>query len=385
MSILSAALSALLLALSLTSCDHKSGDAPGTTKAAPSETSNQSNDEAAETTPNIETEAVAERATEGRIVVTATVHQDHHLLAQVMPREPGRVLQVLVHVGDPVKRGETLAILDSLDVGDARLALRQARTQGNLTETEYIRISQLVEEEVLPRKELIRATAERDKARAAVDTAMERLRMLGLNPSQTQGDTGAASSFPLIAPLSGMVLEKTAIVGELATSDKALFTISDLSNIWVEGNLSDRQIGQVRIGAPAEIAVDTYPGEVFRGKVTYLAGTLDPVTRTLLARVEIANRDLRLKPQMFARMAIATGESTPQLTVPASAVLLVQGEPSVFVADGEGFAPRPVEPGETVGDRVVIRRGLIAGDRIAVGNVFDLKARLLKSQIGDEH
>lgn len=385
MSILSAALSALLLALSLTSCDHKSGDAPGTTKAAPSETSNQSNDEAAETTPNIETEAVAERATEGRIVVTATVHQDHHLLAQVMPRVPGRVLQVLVHVGDPVKRGETLAILDSLDVGDARLALRQARTQGNLTETEYIRISQLVEEEVLPRKELIRATAERDKARAAVDTAMERLRMLGLNPSQTQGDTGAASSFPLIAPLSGMVLEKTAIVGELATSDKALFTISDLSNIWVEGNLSDRQIGQVRIGAPAEIAVDTYPGEVFRGKVTYLAGTLDPVTRTLLARVEIANRDLRLKPQMFARMAIATGESTPQLTVPASAVLLVQGEPSVFVADGEGFAPRPVEPGETVGDRVVIRRGLIAGDRIAVGNVFDLKARLLKSQIGDEH
>jgi len=385
MSILSAALSALLLALSLTSCDHKSGDAPGTTKAAPSETSNQSNDEAAETTPNIETEAVAERATEGRIVVTATVHQDHHLLAQVMPRVPGRVLQVLVHVGDPVKRGETLAILDSLDVGDARLALRQARTQGNLTETEYIRISQLVEEEVLPRKELIRATAERDKARAAVDTAMERLRMLGLNPSQTQGDTGAASSFPLIAPLSGMVLEKTAIVGELATSDKALFTISDLSNIWVEGNLSDRQIGQVRIGAPAEIAVDTYPGEVFRGKVTYLAGTLDPVTRTLLARIELTNRDLRLKQQMFSRMAIATGESTPQLTVPASAVLLVQGEPSVFVADGEGFAPRPVEPGETVGDRVVIRRGLIAGDRIAVGNVFDLKARLLKSQIGDEH
>jgi cobalt-zinc-cadmium efflux system membrane fusion protein len=74
-----------------------------------------------------------------------------------------------------------------------------------------------------------------------------------------------------------------------------------------------------------------------------------------------------------------------QLTVPASAVVLVQGEPSVFVFDGKDYAPRAVDPGETVGDRTVIRRGLAVGDRIAVGNVFDLKARLLKSQIGDEH
>ena len=161
--------------------------------------------------------------------------------------------------------------------------------------------------------------------------------------------------------------------------------MSDLSNIWVEGNLSDRQIGLVRIGASAEVTVDAYPGEVFRGKVTYLAGTLDPVTRTLLARVEIANRDLRLKPQMFARMAIATGETAPQLTVPAAAVILVQGEPSVFVADSGGFSPRPVEPGDAIGDRVAIRRGLAVGDRIAVSNVFDLKAKLLKSQISDEH
>jgi len=185
--------------------------------------------------------------------------------------------------------------------------------------------------------------------------------------------------------LSGIVLEKTAIVGELATPEKALFTVSDLSNIWVEGNLADRQIGQVRVGAPAEVTVDAYPGETFRGKVTYLAGTLDPVTRTLLARVEIANRDLRLKPQMFARMTIVTGERSPRLTVPVSAVVLVQGEPAVFVADGNTFAPRPVERGETIGDRVVIARGLDVGDRIAIDNVFDLKARLLKSQIGDEH
>lgn len=381
MRILIATLSAVLLIIATASCDRKPGESPPAAATAPAEQPHRSDESAT----NVATETVTLQPTDGRVSVTATVHQDHHLLAQVMPRVPGRVLRVLVHVGDKVKRGETLAILDSLDVGDARLTLRQARTQNDLAEKEYARIKQLVEEEVLPAKELIRATAERDKALAAVETARERLRMLGLDPDRGRSEADSASSFPVVAPLSGIVLEKTAIVGELATPEKALFTVSDLSNIWVEGNLADRQIGQVRVGAPAEVTVDAYPGETFRGKVTYLAGTLDPVTRTLLARVEIANRDLRLKPQMFARMTIVTGERSPRLTVPVSAVVLVQGEPAVFVADGNTFAPRPVERGETIGDRVVIARGLDVGDRIAIDNVFDLKARLLKSQIGDEH
>lgn len=379
------ATSTFLLLAALTGCDRKAADAPEAAKTAAARPADTSNHKATESMPKIDIETVAERPTEGRIVVTATVHQDHHLLAQVVPRVPGRVLQVLVHVGDPVKRGQVLGVLDSLDVGEARLILRQARIQSDLAETEYRRVAPLVEEEVVPRKELARAEAERDKARAAVGTANERLRLLGVSPNKPLSEGSVASSFPLIAPLSGVVLEKTAIVGELATPDRSLFTVSDMSNIWVEGNLSDRQIGLVRIGASAEVTVDAYPDEIFRGKVTYLASTLDPVSRTLLARVEIVNRDFRLKPQMFARMAIATGETAPQLTVPAAAVILVQGEPSVFVVDGSGFSPRPVEPGDATGGRVAIRRGLAVGDRIAVSNVFDLKAKLLKSQISDEH
>lgn len=376
-----ATLSALLLNIATTSCDRKASDTSPATRTTTAEQPARS--EQRET--SIETETVGMQPTEGRVTVTATVHQDHHLLAQVMPRVPGRILRILVHVGDPVRRGDTLAILDSLEVGDARLTFRQARTRSELAEKEYVRIKQLVDEEVLPTKDLMRATAERDNAMAAAETARERLRMLGQDPDRGRTEADTASSFPVVAALSGIVLEKTAIVGELATPEKSLFTVSDLSNIWVEGNLADRQIGQVRVGARAEITVDAYPGEIFRGKVTYLAGTLDPVTRTLLARVEISNRDLRLKPQMFARMSISTGGQVPMLTVPATSVVLVQGEPAVFVAEGDTFAPRPVERGETIGDRVVITRGLNNGDRIAVGNVFDLKARLLKSQIGDEH
>lgn len=376
---------ATLLALSLAACDGKSGDAHPGERPAPAKASGQANEESEKATPSIETETVAERPTEGRVVVTAMVHHDHYRLAQVVPRVPGRVLRVVARLGDTVERGQTLSVLDSLELGDARLALRQAIVQNDFADTEYARIVKLVEEEVLPRKELVRAEAERGKAHAATETARQRLRMLGVDPQETRDGGGTPSSFPLIAPLTGLVLETTAVTGELAPADKPLFTVADLSNVWVEGNLTDRQVGRVKVGAVAEVTVDAFPGETFRGKVTYLAGALDPTTRTLLARVEVANRDLRLKPQMFARMAIVTGEPAMQLTVPASAVVLVQGEPSVFTFDGKDYAPRAVEPGETVGDRVVIRRGLTAGDRIAVGNVFDLKARLLKSQIGDEH
>lgn len=377
--------SAVFLLLSLAACDGKSGDTRPGERSTPAESPGQANEKAAKAMPGGETEIVAERPTEGRVVVTAMVHQDHYRLAAVVPRVPGRVLSVVARLGDSVERGQTLAVLDSLELGDARLALRQATVQSDFADTEYARIAKLVEEEVLPRKELVRAEAERGKAHAATQTARQRLRMLGVDPQEMQHGGGAPSSFPLIAPLTGLVLESTAVAGELAPADKPLFTVADLSNVWVEGNLTDRQIGRVKLGAPAEVSVDAFPGEIFRGKVTYLAGSLDPTTRTLLARVEVANRDLRLKPQMFARMAIVTGEPTMQLTVPAAAVILVQGEPSVFVFDGKDYSPRAVEPGNTVGDRTVIRRGLAVGDRIAVSNVFDLKARLLKSQISDEH
>lgn len=374
----------IMLLATLAACNREPADATQATKSAPTQSSHPSNSGSEDET-QVQTEIVAAGPTEGRVVVTALVRQDLHLVAQVVPRVPGRVLQVLAHFGERVKRGQTLAILDSLDVGDARLALRQARIQSELAETEYARIAPLVEEEVLPRKELVRVAAERDKSRAAAETARQRLRMLGVDSSTSHDESGIPSSFPLTAPLTGVVLDERAIVGELATSEKPLFQVGDLSRVWVEGNLPDRQIGLVRVGAVAEVTVDAYPGEVFRGKVTYLGGALDPTTRTLLARVEIANPDLRLKPQMFARMAILSGESTPQFSVPASAVLLVQGESSVFVADGDGFTPRPVELGDVVGDRIVIRAGLAAGDRVAVTGVFDLKAKLLKSQISDEH
>jgi len=118
-----------------------------------------------------------------------------------------------------------------------------------------------------------------------------------------------------------------------------------------------------------------------------VAGMLEKDSRTVVARIEVDNKDGRLKPEMFATARIDAGTQAARevIAVPDDAVVLLQGQPTVFVAKGEGFEPRPIDPGEKVGGRTVVKSGLVAGDELVVSGAYALKARLLKSQIGDEH
>jgi len=129
--------------------------------------------------------------------------------------------------------------------------------------------------------------------------------------------------------------------------------------------------------------VSAYPEESFQGRLTYISSTVDKETRAVPARVEVPNPDRRLKPEMFATAAIATGGATSAITLPQSAVLLVNGQPMAFVREEGGFEPRAVELGEKVGSRVIIRGGIKPGESMVVAGAYALKARLLKSQIGD--
>ncbi|MCU0870360.1 MAG: efflux RND transporter periplasmic adaptor subunit [Burkholderiales bacterium] len=334
--------------------------------------------------PEIETETLTLQPLARTVAAVATIHQDHHVVANVTARVAGRLLDIRVHVGDRVRRGQVLATLDSFDVGDARMAARTADAQLTLARAEFDRIRPLVDEEVLPRKELVRVQADLDRATAARDAARARLALLGLAPDPVaSGRPG--STFTIVAPLDGEVLEKTAVVGELADPARVLFTVGDLSHVWAEANLVERDIAAVREGAAASVTVEAWPGRVFEGRVTYIAATLDAVTRTLLARIEIPNRDGALKPQMPARAVIDAGASVPVLSVPKDAVLLVAGEPTVFVLESDRFVPRLVDPGPASAGRVPLLRGVQAGETVVVRGAFRVKARALASQIGDAH
>lgn len=313
-----------------------------------------------------------------QIVVTATIQPNQDKSAHIGPRVAGRIVKVQAKLGDRVKPGQVLAMLDSLDLGEAVSTHRQAASEAALTQANFERAVRLYADRIIPEKEYLKARAEREKSLARLRASADRLRMLGLAP-----DRAAGSVFPLTAPFVGTVVEKKAVLGELAQPDQSLFTVADLSVLWIEADLFEKDLGGVRVGARADVTVTAYPGEVFKGRLTYISSVMDPGTRTVKARVEVPNPDGRLKPNMFAAAAIQTGTSSKALLLPEDAILLMQGQPTVFVEKDGGFEPRPVLVGKRFQGLAVIRSGLMPGETVVVSGAYAIKARLLKSQIGD--
>jgi cobalt-zinc-cadmium efflux system membrane fusion protein len=195
----------------------------------------------------IKTEELAEQEVSEQLTLTATIRPNQDRIAHVAPRVPGRVVKVPANLGDAVKAGQTLAVLDSLEVGEAHSAWLQARTAQALAKADFERAEALHTEQIIARKDHLRAHAEYEKSKAALAAAADRLRMLGVSPAPA-ADGKAVSAFPLTTPFAGTVIEKHAILGELAQPDKPLYTVADLSKLWIEANLFEKDLGGSRPG-----------------------------------------------------------------------------------------------------------------------------------------
>lgn len=330
----------------------------------------------------IKLEKAASRVIEATVSVTATVRPNQDLVAKIAPRVEGRIVRVMAKLGDVVRAGQTLAVMDSFAIGEAQSALLRAQSSHRVAQADFNRAESLSAEEIIPQRDLLRARGELEKASAELRAAQDKLRLLG----GSVGTGGRAeSTFPLTAPFAGTVVQKKATVGELGSPSEAVFTIADLSKVWVEANLTEDLLAKVKLGDAATITVGAYPGERFAGRVAYLASALDKDTRTTAARIEVMNKDGRLKPEMFANATIATGGKSEAISVPSDAILLLQGQPTVFVAEHGGFEARAVETGEKLPGRTVIKSGLKAGEQVVAAGAYALKARLLKSRIGDAY
>ncbi|MEO8628922.1 MAG: efflux RND transporter periplasmic adaptor subunit [Betaproteobacteria bacterium] len=333
----------------------------------------------------ITVEALQPQDAPEELTLTATIQANQDRLAHVAPRVAGRVVKVNVGLGAAVKRGQQLALLDSIELGEARSAYRQASSEASLAQANFKRAAQLNEEQIIAQKDFLQARYENEKTQAALRAAREKLRLLGTTPEAAPGEEGG-SVFPLTAPFAGNVIEKHAILGELGDPADSLFTIADLSTVWIEASVYEKDLAKIRVGLPASITVAAYPSVSFKGRVAYLGSIMDKETRTVSARIEAANSDGRLKPEMFATAVVEIGGAKRSaLTLPEAAVVLLQGLPTIFVATPEGFISRPVATDGNVGGRLVVKSGVAAGERVVIAGAYALKARLLKSQISDEH
>jgi membrane fusion protein, heavy metal efflux system len=328
----------------------------------------------------IRTEEAEEAEVHERIAVTATIQANQERLAHVAPRVPGRIVGIAAKLGDRVKAGQSLASLDSVELGEAHSAYLQADSQYRLAQADFERAEKLYADQIVPQKDFLRSRAEHEKARANLRASADKLRLMGVTPARSES---AMSVFPINAPFAGTVIEKTAVLGELAQPDKGLFTVADLSVVWIEANLFEKDLGKVKTGAAVGVTVTAYPGEVFKGRLTYISSVMDKESRTIKARVEVANVDGRLKPDMFANAAINTTSAGKALTVASGAVLLLEGKKAVFVHEKGGFETREVELGDNLGGRFVIKSGITIGEAVVVEAAYALKAKLLKSKIGD--
>ena len=298
-----------------------------------------------------------------QVTAPASVEADPARYAKILPPLNGRVLQLFVHPGDSVTKGQQLLAIDAPDFVGAQTDYAKARSVLAQAERALTRQEDLATHGIIGRRDVDQARTDRDTALSDFNRTKDRLRLLGMDPENTQ--LGA----PLIvrSPVSGKVLDVLTATGEFRNDPTApLMTVADLSDIWVTANVQEKDIHYVHRGDPAIATFAAYPTEAFQGKVLFVADVLDPDTRTAKVRIAYPNKDGRLRPAMFANVILRTWD-TQELTIPTTALVMSGDHTTVFVQVAENtYEQRPVMTGEQQGDRTIIKSGVQAGDKVLI-------------------
>jgi cobalt-zinc-cadmium efflux system membrane fusion protein len=291
-------------------------------------------------------------------------------------------------LGAFVNKGETLAVIDSQELGHAQSEFLAASARVGVAEKSFERAWTLLDGKVIGTGEFQRREGEYLAHRAEAQAAEDRLRLFGLTDEDIARLTHARSiqsHVPITAPFDGTVIARHATVGEFAEPSTSLFTVADLSVLWGIAEIPERDLARIKKGLPATIVVSPYPDDIFSGKVTYIADTLDPASRTAKVRVEIDNGRRKLKPEMFATVTIQ-GEVTEQiLSVPEQAIQRENDQPIVFVSKDGGFEKRRVALGPKRDRYYPVLSGLESGEMIVTRGAFTLKSESDREQMEDGH
>ena len=336
-----------------------------------------------------QTTVIERRPFRDEITAAATIKPNEYRLVHLSPRIEGRVIEVKAVLGQHVKSGQVLALLDSIELGQKKSDFLQAKTNHEVDKRNYVREEGLYKEQITSEKEFLDAKGRHEKSLAAFRAAHEALRLIGLSEEDikridwsTKGQP--LSYFPLVSSLNGTVIERTITLGELISPKDKAFTIVDLSTVWIILDVYEQNLAAVRVGANVEITVDALPGETFKGTIVYLSNMLDLATRTIDARVEIPNPDGRFRPGMFARAAVILSErGNDALVAPLDALQQMNDQTVAFVERKPGtYELREVAVGRRSPPYAEIQSGLREGESVVTTGSFYLKSIVLKEQIG---
>ena len=337
-------------------------------------------------------------------------------LAEVTPPISGIVRAIQKLAGDPVLAGGALATIESAELGSSRAELQAALAERDVTQRNYDRWKQLYEKGLRSQTEVWAAEADYNKARLRVDAASARIRAVGLDPSSSAKEqSGLSNRYELRSPLTGIVLQQQLTVGQNVEQKDVLFTVADLSAVWVTAAVYEKDIATIHKGTSALIEFQKPDDSTtsLPGQIDYIGQQVDQQTRTVPVRITVINRQephasqgYLLRPGLFTTVRFITARRAAAVTLPIDAVQELNGQTVAFIQvlpgnaeientdpAGNGrhpgkpvytFEPRVVTLGMNDGKLTEIVKGLKAGERVVVRNAFLLKSELEKERIGDQ-
>ncbi len=356
---------AILLAVPLASCN-KADPAPVAAKITPGVISYPAG------APELASVQIVQVALEPLPIsadLNARLAVDEDVTGRVGAPVAGRVTRVLVDLGDAVRAGQALAVIDAPDLAQARADLMKATSDADFKTRAVSRARQLFAGEAIARRDVEAATADAGAAAAELERARLRFANLG---------GGRGDALGLASPVSGYVLDRQVEPGQQLTAGQGpLFTVTDPTQLWLLIDVPETAIARARIGQNVEFTVPAFPDRRFSGMIEKIGLGVDPATRRIQVRARVANGDLALKPEMFARTRIVTDDGRTAIKVPNAAVFEQGLQSYVFRAESAGqFRRIPVEVGSRGESFSYVTSGIKSGERIVGEGALLLNAQL---------
>jgi cobalt-zinc-cadmium efflux system membrane fusion protein len=309
-------------------------------------------------------------------------------LSHVVPRVPGVVLESRKNLGDKVREGEILAIIDSRELGEARSRYLVALEREKLAKYNFERAQNLWDRQVVPEKEFLTTQKAYLEEKIELAAAARKLMTLGLSEKDVSeladGSLKNLTHFIIRAAFDGVIVRKHLSPGEWVKEDAEIFVIADLSEVWVEITVYEKDMESVYLGQEATIRYGSSDPETI-GKVSYIGPLVGEQSRTAKARVVVPNPEGRLRPGSFVKVQLVSEAITVPVVVPNEAIQSFRNWSVVFFQHDDQYEVRPVELGKTDGKFTEVRKGLSPGERYVTRNSFVLKAELGKAGIAHEH
>lgn len=296
------------------------------------------------------------------LTLVGKVVPDENRVIRVFPLVGGNVEDVKAELGDHVRKGQELATIRSGEVADLERQMIEAQSdlliaQKNLSSTE-----DLFESKLVPERDIITARQMVDKAQAELDRVKAISSIYGVSKS---------ASYVVRAPIDGFIVDKNVNRGTQLRSDNAesLFTVGQISDVWVMANVNESDIPKIRLGMSADIKTISFPDEIFKGKVDKIYNVLDPETRAMKIRIQLSNASFRLKPEMHATVSLNFEENTRMQSIPSKAVIFDRSKNWVLVFTSQSkIEARPVDVFRNLSKRAYISEGLADGEMVVSHN-----------------